>query len=243
MRLPLFFSVLFSFFCLVSRAQLCNGSLGDPIININFGSGTNPGPALAAAATGYQYLPADCPNDGYYTVITNTQKVAQNSNLFGELDELNKRRIAIRSHIDAISQYQKEYEAYKRNLNKSADSLQPIEFLNEKLSDQLVDSYETKAFVESLESSLKSIKENLSKKIIEPIKVTGDAKELNRQLKEIENKISKLNEIKKNYLAESQTEVQKFIVLGEIKLALEQLLKLELGNLGGELGTLLMLMN
>lgn len=73
MRLPLFFSVLFSFFCLVSRAQLCNGSLGDPIININFGSGTNPGPALAAAATGYQYLPADCPNDGYYTVITNTQ--------------------------------------------------------------------------------------------------------------------------------------------------------------------------
>ena len=163
-------------------------------------------------------------------VITNTQKVAQNSNLFGELDELNKRRIAIRSQIDAISQYQKEYEAYKRNLNKSADSLQPIEFLNEKLSDQLVDSYETKAFVESLESSLKSIKENLSKKIIEPIKVTGDAKELNRQLKEIENKISKLNEIKKNYLAESQTEVQKFIVLGEIKLALEQLLKLELGK-------------
>ena len=163
-------------------------------------------------------------------VITNTQKVAQNSNLFGELEELNKRRIAIRSQIDAISQYQKEYEAYKRNLNKSADSLQPIEFLNEKLSDQLVDSYETKAFVESLESSLKSIKENLSKKIIEPIKVTGDAKELNRQLKEIENKISKLNEIKKNYLAESQTEVQKFIVLGEIKLALEQLLKLELGK-------------
>lgn len=160
-------------------------------------------------------------------VITNTQKVAQNSNLFGELDELNKRRIAIRSQIDAISQYQKEYEAYKRNLNKSADSLQPIEFLNKKLSDQLVDSYETKAFVESLESSLKSIKENLSKKIIEPIKVTGDAKELNGQLKEIENQISKLNEIKKNYQAESRTEVQKFIVLGEIKLALEQLLKLD----------------
>lgn len=154
-------------------------------------------------------------------VIINTQKVAQNSNLFSEIDELNVRRREIQGQIGAITQYQREYEAYKRNLNKSADSLQPIEFLNEKLSDQLVDSYETKAFVESLESSLKNIKENLSKKITEPIKVGGDVKELKKQSDEISKGIDQLNEIKKNYLAEGQ----KFIVLGEIKLELEQLLK------------------
>lgn len=156
-------------------------------------------------------------------VITNTQKVAQNSNLFKEIDELNTRKREIQGQIGAITQYQREYDAYKRNLNKSADSLQPIEFLNEKLSDQLVDSYETKAFVESLESSLKNIKENLSKKITEPIKVNGDVKELKKQSDEVDKRISQLNEIKKNYRAEGQ----KFIVLGEIKLALEQLLKLE----------------
>ena len=156
-------------------------------------------------------------------VIINTQKVAQNSNLFSEIDELNVRRREIQGQIGAITQYQREYEAYKRNLNKSADSLQPIEFLNEKLSDQLVDSYETKAFVESLESSLKNIKENLSKKITEPIKVGGDVKELKKQSDEINKRIAQLNEIKKNYLAEGQ----KFIVLGEIKLELEQLLKLD----------------
>lgn len=128
-------------------------------------------------------------------VIANTQKVAQNSKLFEELDNLNKRRIAIRSQINAISLYQKEYEIYKKNLDKSADSLQPIKFLNKKLSEQLLDSYETRTFVESLESSLRNIKENLSKKRIEPIKVTGDAEELNKQLKEIENKISNLNKI------------------------------------------------
>lgn len=154
-------------------------------------------------------------------VIINTQKVAQNSNLFSEIDELNARRREIQGQIGAITQYQREYEAYKKNLNKSADSLQPIEFLNEKLSDQLVDSYETKAFVESLESSLKNIKENLSKKITEPIKVGGDVKELKKQSDEISKRIDRLNEIKKNYLAEGQ----KFIVLGEIKLELEQLLK------------------
>lgn len=154
-------------------------------------------------------------------VIINTQKVAQNSNLFSEIDELNTRKREIQGQIGAITQYQREYDAYKRNLNKSADSLQPIEFLNEKLSDQLVDSYETKAFVESLESSLKNIKENLSKKITKPIKVGGDVKELKKQSDEINKRIDQLNEIKKNYLAEGQ----KFIVLGEIKLELEQLLK------------------
>lgn len=159
-------------------------------------------------------------------VITNTQKVAQNSKLFAEIDELNKRKNEIQSQINAIGQYQKEYDGYKRNLNKSADSLQPIEFLNQKLSDQLVDSYETKAFVESLESSLKSIKESLSKKIIEPIKVSGDIKELRKQLQEIEKQVGQLNEIKKNYQAEGE----KFIVLGGIKQELEQLLKIEFGK-------------
>ena len=36
-----FFTVLFSFACIPAIAQLCQGSLGDPLINISFGSGTN----------------------------------------------------------------------------------------------------------------------------------------------------------------------------------------------------------
>ncbi|MEO7393560.1 MAG: gliding motility-associated C-terminal domain-containing protein [Chitinophagaceae bacterium] len=50
------------------NAQLCQGSLGDAIVNITFGTGLNPGPSLAAASTSYQYVANDCPNDGYYTV-------------------------------------------------------------------------------------------------------------------------------------------------------------------------------
>ena len=66
---------LTTFFFLVSlygNAQLCQGSLGDPLVNITFGSGGNPGAPLAAAATGYQFTSADCPNDGFYTVRNNT---------------------------------------------------------------------------------------------------------------------------------------------------------------------------
>ncbi len=69
-------------FCIAifnAHAQLCNGSLGDPIVNITFGSGTNPGSPLAAATTAYQYFGADCPNDGYYTVRGNTNNCFNNS--------------------------------------------------------------------------------------------------------------------------------------------------------------------
>lgn len=156
------------------------------------------------------------------SVIENTQNAAQNSNLFKEIDDLSKKRNEIQGQINAISQYQREFDLYKRNLNKSADSLQPIEFLNQKLSDQLLDSYETRLFVESLESSLQKIKGSLSKKIDAPLKINGDIKELRSQFQEITQEIIKLNEIKKNYYSEGQ----KFIKLGEIKNAYSQLLKL-----------------
>jgi hypothetical protein len=156
-------------------------------------------------------------------IISNTKKVAENSKLFSEINILYKNKSDLQAQFNAINQYQREYDLYKKNLNKSADSLQPIEFLNQKLSDQLVDSYETKLFVESLESSLKNIKSNLSKKIAEPLKITGDVKELRGQIQEIDKRIIQLNEIKKNY----QSEGEKFIVLGEIKFAYEQILKRE----------------
>lgn len=52
-------------------AQLCSGSLGDPVVNINFGSGSNPlGPPLNYNVTNYTYTGLACPADGSY-VITN----------------------------------------------------------------------------------------------------------------------------------------------------------------------------
>lgn len=154
-------------------------------------------------------------------VITNTQKTANNSQLFAEIDSLNKRRLDIKAQLTAIEKYRKEYDAYKRGLNKSADSLKPIEFLSKNLSDQLLESYETKIFIDSLEDSLKTIQNNLSKKVVEPLRVTGDAKALQEELNNVERRISQLNLIQKNYRAEGE----KFIIIGEIKNAYEQILK------------------
>lgn len=75
----LFFLVVFFFTTAKASAQLCQGSLGDPIVNITFGAGPNPGPALGAATTSYQYLFGDCPNDGSYTARSNTNSCFGNT--------------------------------------------------------------------------------------------------------------------------------------------------------------------
>lgn len=54
------------------RAQLCQGSLGDPVVNITFGAGSNPGPPVKAATINYTYIPRPCPNDGEYTIVNST---------------------------------------------------------------------------------------------------------------------------------------------------------------------------
>lgn len=53
-------------------AQLCNGSLGDAVVNITFGSGSGFGNPLKAAATSYYFTQNSCPNDGFYTVVNST---------------------------------------------------------------------------------------------------------------------------------------------------------------------------
>ncbi len=54
-------------------AQMCQGSLGDPIVNITFGAGANPGAPLSAATTNYNYVSTDCPRDGEYAVRNKTE--------------------------------------------------------------------------------------------------------------------------------------------------------------------------
>ncbi|MES1214863.1 MAG: T9SS type B sorting domain-containing protein [Bacteroidota bacterium] len=60
-----------------ARAQLCSGSLGDPVVNITFGSGSGSDPTGYAPTSSYVFTSSSCPNDGFYT-ITN-----YSSNCFG----------------------------------------------------------------------------------------------------------------------------------------------------------------
>ncbi|HWB25635.1 MAG TPA: PKD domain-containing protein [Chitinophagaceae bacterium] len=65
-----FFCCLYIFIGFTAKCQLCTGSLGDPVVNITFGSGANPGPPLSAATTNYTYVNSACPVNGFYTVLS-----------------------------------------------------------------------------------------------------------------------------------------------------------------------------
>ena len=51
-----------------AQAPTCTGGLGDPIVDITFGSGVGFGPALPAGVTNMQYVAITCPEDGQYTI-------------------------------------------------------------------------------------------------------------------------------------------------------------------------------
>lgn len=70
---------IFLAFALQSIGQTCNGSLGDPVINEDFGSGGNLGQPLATGVTNMTYVNTGCPNDGSYTIANSSSICFGNS--------------------------------------------------------------------------------------------------------------------------------------------------------------------
>lgn len=59
--------------------QVCTGSLGDPTVQINFGAGSGIGPPLTGVSTTYQFKNGDCPEDGLYSILNQTNSCFGNS--------------------------------------------------------------------------------------------------------------------------------------------------------------------
>lgn len=51
-------------------AQLCTGSLGNPVVNISFGNKNNPTGPLQPGITNLGYVTNACPNDGNYSIVS-----------------------------------------------------------------------------------------------------------------------------------------------------------------------------
>ncbi len=60
--------VLSLFFGLSANAQLCNGSLGEPVVNINFGNKNSAAGPLRPGVTNLGYV-TGCPLDGNYSIV------------------------------------------------------------------------------------------------------------------------------------------------------------------------------
>ncbi len=69
--LRLLISAAISLYSYAIQAQICTGSLGDPVVNITFGQGAA-GPSSYVPTSSYTYTSSTCPNDGYYTITSYT---------------------------------------------------------------------------------------------------------------------------------------------------------------------------
>lgn len=146
-------------------------------------------------------------------IIDNYSIIPKNNSLQEGLEKLTKQQTQIRAQINAINRYQREYNTYVKNLNKIADSVKPIEFLKNKLSDQLLFSSTTQPFINSIEESLLEIKASLTATNRPPLNADKSIDELKAELKEVERKIAEIGKINKDY----QTTASKLIAIGEIK--------------------------
>lgn len=64
------FLFIFLFFVSEITAQLCTGSLGNPVVNISFGNKNNPTGPLQPGITNLGYVANSCPNDGNYSIVS-----------------------------------------------------------------------------------------------------------------------------------------------------------------------------
>ncbi|WP_158844452.1 T9SS type B sorting domain-containing protein [Algibacter sp. L1A34] len=71
-------SLFFFCFYLQNYAQLCEGSLGDPVVEINFGSGTSKGGALDSSITAFTYSSGEL-DEGEYTIANTTSGLKSNA--------------------------------------------------------------------------------------------------------------------------------------------------------------------
>lgn len=74
-----FFLISLLTFTMQIHAQLCEGSLGDPVVEIDFGSGTGRGAALGSAITAFTNNNTSELDEGEYTITTTTSGLKGNA--------------------------------------------------------------------------------------------------------------------------------------------------------------------
>ncbi|WP_239372946.1 DUF3732 domain-containing protein [Snodgrassella gandavensis] len=162
-------------------------------------------------------------------IIQDKKDSAINSEKFEQLDKLRFKKRQIQLELNEIRNFNQEYEKYKNNINKMADSLQPIDYLYKNLNSQLINSYQSKLFLANLSDSLKDIKQSLARKKNPPIDVQGEEKKLIQELKNIEIEIDFLRQSINNL----PNMAEECIRIGEISNELNSILSIS--NVRGDI--------
>ncbi|AYL97995.1 DUF3732 domain-containing protein [Mucilaginibacter celer] len=144
--------------------------------------------------------------------LVNQFRTATYSNNMQQVDELNKRKRTIYRQIRNLERFNVEYDTYKKNLSNDYESLKPIEYLNQNFG-ELIPTLEVRTFLNSLEGSLRTIRDEIAKKKPISINVKAEVTTLKNRIIEIDAELATLPTSTKDYTDEAQ----KFIFIGELK--------------------------
>ncbi|MCT4588905.1 MAG: DUF3732 domain-containing protein [Carboxylicivirga sp.] len=152
--------------------------------------------------------------DGHQRLLQliNQFKTASYSNNMQTVDELNKSKRSIWRKIRNLERFSSEYDTYKKSLKSDYESLKPIEYLKDNF-EELIPTIELKTFLSTLETSLQSIKSEISNRKALTTNVKSEIKVLKAKATEIDLQLSSLPTTTKDYTDEAQ----KFIFIGELK--------------------------
>lgn len=125
--------------------------------------------------------------------------------------ELQEKREAINLQLVKLKRFKKSYSEYKNSLKEDADALQPINYIQEKFGDKVDGEY--KQFLSILSKDLEKVKGAISNKRPFEFDVERKIRELNKELKSLDNELSRTAYVDYTMIPTAQ----KLVSLGEIK--------------------------
>lgn len=138
-----------------------------------------------------------------------------------EIEYLEEQLYQIKFELNVLEKYKRQYRNYKNNLDKNADSLEPVQFLKSKLDNQLLKTVVTDEFISVLETSLNEIRLKSQSLVIDNEFSDDDYIILKEQQNDVKKR---LDEIKKIQF-EIDSFKKKAFILGELSIDYTNLMK------------------
>ncbi len=134
------------------------------------------------------------------------------SNNLKRVDELSREKRSLIRQMRNLERFNEEYETYKNTLALDYDSLLPIEYINENIS-EVIPTVEVKIFLNTLTETLRTIKNEISKKKPFTVNAKAELTTLKARVKEIDQLLLNLPTASKEF----SNEIGKYIFIGELK--------------------------
>ncbi|WP_339173773.1 DUF3732 domain-containing protein [Solibacillus sp. FSL R5-0691] len=148
--------------------------------------------------------------------LINNIRIIDSSDNVKELEKLQKKKNELKHKIRSYNKFKKEFTIYRKLEIDTFESLKPINYIKENYGN-LIQNESLNELLDILGNEMNNIKKDISNKRPFNINVDSELKKLKIELELIQKDIDKIPQ----FTQEFNTEIEKYIFIGEIKSKLE----------------------